>query len=138
MKQTLILVAALAALTLASCDRAGSSQQSGAAGQDATLVEVTDEAAELATGDFTPSGDPTRDAKLITQLSISLSRKMMNGESNAEETARVDNMIKTANEFYRQQGKGDEFAKAMTDEMTTAINDLAQQKQQAAGDSSSK
>ena len=116
MKKYLLISAAVAALmVLPACNK---TEQKNAKPKTEQSATETDES-------YTPSGNPTKDAKAIADLTIDLSRKMMKGESNADEQVRVDKMIKIANDFYTKQNRGEEFQAALTEATESAINDLA-------------
>ena len=99
MKKALLLMAIVGLLFLPSCNTAPSKGESAATEQS---------------GEFTPSGDLQKDVQAIADMSIQSSQRMLNGEGNVlEDQAQVDKMIQAANEYYTQQGRGEEFQQSL-------------------------
>ena len=94
----LLILAALALLSLPCCSPGGNGGET-----------KTEQAVE-----FTPSGNLQKDAQAIAAIIIKSSQRMLNGEeSMLEDQAEADKMIQTANEYYTQQGRGEEFQKEL-------------------------
>lgn len=100
----------MSALLLPACD--SSNNQTGA--QD--KVEMG----------FKPSGDVQKDAQIIADKTVELSRKMMEGSSSPDESqAEVDQMIKAASDHYKSQNRHEEFHDALNAATEVAVDSLA-------------
>lgn len=107
-KRYLLIAAAVALLAMPACQNAEKKETQTAAQQTGF-----------------PSGDMDKDAQAIADMIIQSSQRMLEGQVNPEEDqARADQMIKSANEFYQKQGRGEEFQQALHDATEQQIDSL--------------
>lgn len=111
-KKTLLLVAVVAALSIASCNTPATSDSN-------TTTE------QAAADRFKPTGNIERDAQAIADMIIQSSKQMMDGTANIEESqAQTDQMISMATQYYDSLGKREEFQKALNTATEVSIDSL--------------
>ena len=73
------------------------------------------------------TGDLDRDATILAERSIAVSRKMIDGKDHDSDSQELQQMIDAAKDYYQSKNMRDDFAIALNEKMSKGVSDLAKE-----------